>query len=234
MSFSGILQAALAVAGTFDARLIIFLFLICMIGEFGLISIPYLLETIWLSSGFNASTGALLLYQLVLLWLVAQAGRQIGAALLCYGGRWGFVPVTKFYQKYLKARLVGKLSPKQVSSLKFIGGINVLSPYTVAAGRLFGLRIPLSLAVGANRRLGTNMLGILLASLIWDTAYILLGVFGGSIQLKPTQMILYSIIGLSVLYATTLMVRYLRRRQLLSREPVSGGAGAVSPDSIES
>jgi len=234
MNLDWVFQEALTVAGTFNVRLIVFLFLICLIGEFGLVAIPYLLETVWLSSGYNASTGVLLLYQLVFLWLAAQAGRQIGAAMLGCCGRWGFVPVARFYQKYIKARLAGKLSPKQASSFKFIGRVNVLSPYAVAAGRLFGLRVPLSLAVGANRRLRTNMLGILLASLIWDGVYILLGVFGGKIKLEPSQMILYSLIGLTALYAVTLTVRYLRRRRALSREAASGVAETAGSDSSES
>ncbi|RJQ39377.1 MAG: hypothetical protein C4555_03390 [Dehalococcoidia bacterium] len=212
MNFSELLQSVLAIAGTFDTRLVIFLFLICAIGEFGLVSIPYLLETVWLSSGYNFSTGALTFYHLGLLWLVAQVARQAGAIVLFYGGRFGSVPVAKFYQKYIKARLATKLAANPAGSFKFLSGMNYLSPYSVAAGRLLGLRVPLSLAVGANRRLSTNMLGILMSSLIWDGIYISLGAFGGRIQLKPSHMMLYSLVGLTLLYVVTLTVRHFRRR----------------------
>lgn len=218
MNFGGILQEVASVAGTFDLRLVIILFLICSVGEFGLVSIPYLLETIWLSLGYNFSTGVLTPYNLGLLWLVAQAGRQTGAIVLFYCGRFGSVPVVKLYQKYVKGRLSGKLSANPSGSLKFFGGINYLSPFSVAVGRLFGLRVPLSLAVGANRRLRANILGILLSSLIWDGIYISLGVFGGKMQLKPSQMILYSLIGLTLVYAMTLTVRHLRRQSILSKD----------------
>lgn len=216
MNFSALLQEVLSIAGTFDAKLVIFLFLICSIGEFGLVSIPYLLETIWLSSGYNFSTGVLAPYHLGFLWLVAQIARQTGAIVLFYCGWFGSVPVMKFYQKYIKAHSSGKLAANRSGSLKFLSEINCLSPYSIAAGRLFGLRVPLSLAVGANRRLSTNVMGILLSSLIWDGIYILLGTFGGRIQLKPSQMMLYSLIGLTLLYVVTLTVRHLRRRRILS------------------
>jgi membrane protein DedA with SNARE-associated domain len=222
MNFAGLIQEAFKIAGTYDLKLVVFLFLICAIGEFGLISIPYLLETIWLSSGYNFSIGVLNPYHLVFLWLVAQVARQTGAIILFYCGRFGSVPFVKLYQKYIKARLSKKLS-NQSSPFKFFK-MNVLSPFSVAAGRLLGLRIPLSLAVGANRQLRTNILGILLASLIWDSIYIVLGIFGGRIQLKPSQMMLYSLVGLTAIYVVTLTVRYLRQRSTRSKDSITGSA----------
>ena len=215
MNLEALVQEAFKMAGTYDFKLIIFLFLICAIGEFGLISIPYLLETVWLSSGYNFSIGLLTPFHLLFLWLVAQVARQTGAVILFYCGRFGSVPVMKFYQKYIKARLSKKLS-NQASPFKFFK-MNVLSPFSVAMGRLLGLRVPLSLAVGAKRQLRTNILGILIASLIWDSTYIVLGIFGGRIQLKPSQMMIFSLIGLTVIYVVTLTVRYLRQRSTIQK-----------------
>ncbi len=68
MTLDSILQQALPFAGTFILNLVIFLFLVCAIGEFGF-SIPYLLETIWLLSGHHVVSGGSPT-DLGLLWLV--------------------------------------------------------------------------------------------------------------------------------------------------------------------
>ena len=77
MNLEALFQQAFTLAGTFNPTLVVFLFIICFIGEFG-ICIPYLLETIWLMSGYNFGTGVIPLVDLLLLWLVAQVGRQAG------------------------------------------------------------------------------------------------------------------------------------------------------------
>jgi membrane-associated protein len=212
MSFEGIAQEILSIAGTFNLKLIIFLFLICSIGEFGLFSIPYLLETIWLLSGYNLGSGVLAPYKMVLLWLIAQAGRQTGAILLYYLGQYGSMPLKKLYRRYFEASISNKLSGNDSFPIRLFGKINYLSPFSIALGRLIGLRIPLTLTLGAKKQFKTLLVGVLLSSLIWDGIYILLGLAGGHTALKPTQMMLYSLIGLTVLYVVTFTVRQLRRR----------------------
>lgn len=211
MNLQSILQEVLTFAGTFNPKLVIFLFLICLVGEFGLFSIPYLLETIWLLSGYNLSAGVLSPFHLVLLWLVAQVGRQTGTTMLYYLGRFGSMPLRKLYRKHFEASLSDKLS-NHIIPFKLFRKLNYLSPFSVASGRLFGLRIPLTLTLGVNRQLRTLSLGVLLSSLVWDGIYISLGTAGGHAGLKPTQMILYSLLGLTLLYAVTFTVRRLKRR----------------------
>ena len=212
MSLESILQYVLSFAGTFNPKLIIFLFLICSIGEFGLFSIPYLLETIWLLSGYNLGSGVLDPYHMILLWLVAQAGRQTGAILLYYLGQFGSLPLKKLYRRYFEASISNRLSGNNAMPIRFFGKINYLSPFSIALGRLFGLRIPLTLTLGAKKQFRALLLGVLLASLVWDGVYILLGLAGGHTTLKPTQMLLYSLIGLTILYLVTFTVRQLKRR----------------------
>lgn len=219
MNLESILQEVLSFAGTFNPKLVIFLFLICSIGEFSLFSIPYLLETVWLLSGYNLGTGVLPPFHLVLLWLVAQAGRQTGATVLYYLGRFGSMPLRKLYRRYFEASLSNKLSDNNVMPFKLFRRIDYLSPFSIALGRLFGLRIPLTLTLGVKRQLRTLSLGILLSSLVWDSIYISLGIAGGRVVLKPTQMILYSLIGLTLLYTVTFTIRRLLRRRL-SKESV--------------
>ncbi len=213
MNLETILQQVLSVAGTFNLKLVIFLFLICSIGELG-ISIPYLLETIWLLAGYRVvhpNVGSVVSspYDLILLWLVAQVGRQSGATMLFYFSRLGSMPLRRLYQKYLGIILSERLSGSNALPLKLLRRISDLSSFSVAVGRLFGLRIPLTLTLAVQRRLKTLLLGVLLQSLVWDGIYIALGVVGGHAALKPVEMLVYSLIGLTVLYVLTYVSRHL-------------------------
>ena len=209
MNLEALFQQAFSLAGTFNQTLVIFLFVICFIGEFGL-CIPYLLETIWLMSGYNFGTGAIPLIDLLLLWLVALVGREGGGITLSYLGRFGSMPIIRFYNKHFEASVAEKMAENNSATVGFFRRINFLSPFSVAMGRLLWLRIPISLILGAMKRLKTLSLGILLASLVWDGMYIFLGaVVGAHTALKPPQMIIYSLIGLTVLYAVSFAVRHL-------------------------
>jgi membrane-associated protein len=209
MNLEAFFQQAFTLAGTFNLTLVIFLFIICFIGEFG-ICIPYLLETIWLMSGYNFGTGVIPLTDLLLLWLVAQAGRQAGGITLSYLGRFGSMPLIKFYNRHFETSVNEKLVENDSPAVGFFRRINFLSPFSVALGRLIWLRIPLSLIMGAKKQLKTLSLGILLSSLVWDGMYIFLGaVVGAHTELKPAEMILLSLIGLTLLYAVSFAARHL-------------------------
>jgi membrane-associated protein len=209
MNLEALFQQAFSLAGTFNPTLVIFLFVICFIGEFGL-CIPYLLETIWLMSGYNFGTGAITAVDLLLLWLVALVGREAGGITLSYLGRFGSMPIIRFYNKHFEASVAEKMEENKSTSVSFFRRVNFLSPFSVAMGRLLWLRIPISLILGAMKRLKTLSLGILLASLVWDGMYIFLGaVVGAHTALKPAQMIIYSLIGLTVLYIVSFAVRHL-------------------------
>jgi membrane-associated protein len=212
MDFDGIVQEVLNIVGTFNLKLAISLFLLCAIGEFGLFSIPYLLETIWLISGYNLGSGILAPFHMILLWLVAQAGRQTGATLLYVLGQYGSMPFKKLYHRYFEPSLTNKYSSSNVMPFRFFSKLDYLSPFSIALGRLIGLRIPLTITLGAKKQFRTLLLGVLLSSLIWDGVYIILGLAGGRTALKPTQMVLYSLIGLTILYVVTFSVRQLKRR----------------------
>lgn len=213
MNLEGILQQALIFTGTFNSTLVVFLFLICSIGELG-VSVPYVLETIWLLSGYHLGTSVLSPFDLALLWLVAQVGRQTGAIMLCHLSRFGSIPLMKLYRKYFQASLSQKLSGNKFVPFKKLQKIDHLSPFSVALGRLLWLRIPLTLALGVKKQLKALSLGVLLSSLVWDGVYISLGIVGGNAVLKPIQMILYSLIGLTVLYVLTFVIRRLSKPRL--------------------
>ncbi len=210
MNLEGLLQQVLNVAGTFNLQLVIFLFLICCIGEFGL-SIPYLLETVWLLSGYHLGSGVISPFDLSLLWLAAQAGRQSGAIMLFYFSRLGSAPLRRLYHRYFGAILSEKLSGNNAVPLRLLHRVSELTPFSVAMGRMFGLRIPLTLTLAVQKRLRTLLPGVLLQSLVWDAIYISLGIIGGHAELSPIEMLAYSLIGLTALYVVTLMARQLAR-----------------------
>jgi membrane protein DedA with SNARE-associated domain len=214
MSIDGIFQQVFNLAGTFSPMLLAALFLLCMIGEFGL-PFAYLLETIWLVAGYNLGNGSLPFLDLLGLWVVAQLGRQAGALVLYYVGRLGSTPLMKLYDKYFGAKLSEKLSGNSSGVFGFLRRLNYLSPFPVALGRLFGLRIPLTLALGVRKRMGALSLGILLSSLVWDGIYVCLGaIVGVNVVLQPYQLILYSLAGLTLLYAVGFAFSRLRRLRI--------------------
>jgi membrane-associated protein len=213
MSLQGIVQQVFSFAGSFNANLLIFLFLICAIGELG-ITIPYLLETVWLLSGFNVSNGTLSVCQVFILWLTAQAGRQGGAILLYYLSRLGMMPFVKLYHRYFPAHRVEKFNETHATPFKLLRKIDLLSPFSVAMARLLWLRVPLTFALGTRNRLSTLILGIMLSSFIWDGIYITIGlVVGTRVALEPAQMVLYSLGALTLLYITMFTLKFIFRRR---------------------
>ncbi len=215
MNLEVLLQQVLDFTGTFNPSLIIFLYLICTIGEFGT-SVPYLLETVWLLSGYHVATGVITPPQLIALWLAAQAGRQTGAAMLYYVSRFGSLPLMKLYRRYFEAAVTDKITNSVPA--RFIRKVNYSSPLSIATGRLFWLRIPITLTMAMRRQHRTLSLGIVLQSLIWDGIYIAVGgIVGASVQVKPFQMVIYSVVGLSVLYVVMFTVQRLKRWRMAQK-----------------
>jgi len=63
------------------------------------------------------------------------------------------------------------------------------------------------------KKLGAAMLGVLLSSVAWDAVYIILGAtVGRTTALNPTQMLLVSIGGLTLLYLIVFIVRRVLKR----------------------
>ena len=78
MSLENVLSQIVGFTATLDPRMAALLFLICAIGEFG-ISVPYVLESVWLLVGYQLGAGVLSPLEMVGLWLAAQCGRQAGS-----------------------------------------------------------------------------------------------------------------------------------------------------------
>jgi membrane-associated protein len=220
MNLEAFLAHVLEITGTFNLRIAIALYLVCTFGEIGF-SIPYLLETVWLLVGYQLARGVLSPFDLFLIWLTAQAGRQTGAIALYYFSQYGSAPLLKLYRKYFERKVTGKhLIPAGIARR-----LTGLSPFSVAFGRLFGLRMPITFTLGVQKKWSVLLLGVVLSSAIWDGIYIALGnIVGIAVVPKPINMILYSLAGLTVLYVSTLTVRYLLHIRS-SRTKVTGKIG---------
>ena len=99
--------------------------------------------------------------------------------------------------------------------------LNNPSPFSVAAGRLVGLRIPMAMTMGAKQKLSHLVLGVLLSSIVRDGLYLILGrTVGAAVVPHPLSMLLYSLVGLTVLYVITVGIRYLFRLRSPKSKPV--------------
>lgn len=199
-------------AGTFNVQLLVLLYAACIFGEVWFIAVPYLLETVWLLAGYNVGRGVISPTDLLLLWLVAQAGRQSGVLLLSSISRWGSAPLVRLYKKWLDARLdkqTGKQTPGRVQQI--LSKVDTyISPFSVAAGRLLGLSTFLTITLGVKNKRKVLMLGVLISSVVFDGIFILTGlIVGGTRTIKPVNMLVYSLIGLTSVYAIFFGVRQL-------------------------
>jgi len=88
MNIGGFFSQSLSFVGAADPKIAVFLFLISLIGD-AFVSVPYLLETVWLLAGYQFSKGILPLYFLVLMVAASQIGRLLGTIILSSFGRLG-------------------------------------------------------------------------------------------------------------------------------------------------
>jgi membrane-associated protein len=205
MNLQQLLTDGLGLVGAFTPRIAIFIFLVCFIGEGFVVSIPLVFETTWLAAGYQLSGGVLPVFDLILLMITAQLGRQGGALVLYLLSR----KSTAFFERFI-ARRIRRRASDEGTEQKFLKRIDTISPFGVALGRLMWLRIPLTLVLGARRRLKTLMLGVVISSLVYEGVYIALG----AIVRKTTKpdsgyVLLYFAGGLGAIYAATFSVRFL-------------------------
>ncbi|MGD0794113.1 MAG: hypothetical protein ABR958_00765 [Dehalococcoidales bacterium] len=204
-------EQVLSFAGTFNVWLVLSIFIMLTLGEFGT-SIPYVMETIWILVGYHVTIGSFSVFHLVLLWLVAVTSRTLGAVALYYVAGLGRGPIMKLYNRFFGKVIAERLSGTGTTAslpARLLRRINLLSPYSVAFGRLIWLRVPLTILLSMRRQLLLLVEAVVLFSLIWDATYILIGIIGGNIKVNSTDVILYSLGGLTFLYAMAFVIRRL-------------------------
>ena len=206
MNITEFFSQGLTLIGTFDPKVLVFLFLLCFIGEATGFFVPYLFEATWLMIGFQVSQGVLSPLNLTLLLLTCIVGRQTGALCLDYISRSGNALFTKY-----RDRMIPRIDIINASPLRMFRKIDITSsPFSVALGRLLWLRIPLTLILGAKRKLKVLMLGVAISSLVYEAIYLILGaIVGTTIKLEPVSLILYSLAALTVIYVVTFAIRRL-------------------------
>ena len=194
------LKQILNFMGTFNLELVCLLFLLCSFGELMLASVPYLLETVWLMAGYNVAAGLLSPFHLLLLWLLFSVSR------------FGSLPLTKLYNKYLERRFKrfsGNNTWLARISTKFD---SYISPFTIALGRLIGLGTPLTVLLGVKKHYKELFVGVLLSSMVFDGIFLIVGLTVGThTMVKPAEMILFSFIGLTVFYLIVFAIRQVSR-----------------------
>jgi membrane-associated protein len=218
MNSANIITDVLSMTTTLDPRMAAILFIICAVGEFGLISVPYVLESIWLLIGYQLGSGDLSVPHMFGLWLAAQCGRQTGATALYQMAKMGAAPIVKLFQFLRLTRFI----PKKFLNSKVVERVNLYSPFSVAYGRFIGLGIPLTLTLAVKKKRKVLMFGILLSSIIWDAIYLVLGIAGGTTtDMKPPYMFLVSIGLVTLIYLITFLVRRIIKKlrpQILAAE----------------
>jgi hypothetical protein len=205
MDLANFFTQGLLLVGSFSPRVVLILFLACFIGEAALFFVPYLLEATWLMAGVRLAQGTLTPPELLLLLAASMAGRQSGALLLYFLSRSG----SRLFDRYkagLRTRADAGAAPA-----RFLGKMDFLaSPFAVALGRLFWLRIPLTLILGARGQLKMLLGGIAISSLVYDGVYVVIGaVVGRTAKLEPARVVLFSLLALTVVYAGIFAARRL-------------------------
>jgi membrane-associated protein len=226
VSLENALSQIVGFTATLDPRMAALLFIICAVGEFG-ISVPYVLESIWLLAGYQLGAGVLSPLEMVGLWLAAQCGRQAGVVALYHVAKFGSPPLVRFYHN----RRLSRFIPKALTNSGVLQRINLASPFSVAFGRLFGLRVPLTLTLAVRERPRTLSIGVLLSSLVWDAIYISLGItVGTTAAIKPVQMLFVSVAGVTLIYLVTFLVRRLKKRFQPAGGSVSNSHSVLAED----
>ncbi|MBM2825662.1 MAG: putative rane protein [Dehalococcoidales bacterium] len=222
MNLAEFFAQGLTLVSTSNPKIIVFLFLLCLIGETAGLFVPYLLETIWLLVGYQFSVRVLSLPDLLLIALAAQVGRLAGALILYQISASGSTLLAKYQNYFRKYQIFFRMKAQVNDTMLFkvFRKINLSSPFAVALGRLLWLRIPLTLILGAQHKLKALILGVSLSTFIYDAIYIAMGaIIGTTTVLDPVHLILYSLAGLTAMYGILFAIRRLvsgltRRRQL--------------------
>ncbi len=212
------LQGIVDFTATLDPRMALLLFVICCIGEAG-ITVPLLLEFLWLNVGINLGNGTLSFWHMLGLWFSAQAGRQLGGVILYRVGYLVMPLIKKIYHKIHLDRAFDKLMSKAGAVKK----INLTSPFSIAFARLVGMRIPMTLWLASQKKPWMLAAGIFIASMIFDGLFIFIGaVFGLTIEDYKSFNPLYTVgitLGLlASIYLINFIVRFIIKKRRKATE----------------
>jgi membrane-associated protein len=231
-----IIQQAISLTGSFNLWLILTIFMIALIAEFGL-GIPYLLETIWLLVGYHAIGGTISPASIIICCTISLVGREIGAVALYHVSRSRINPLPGLVKKAASLEFDSKASPNLLKKHILLPVIKRLvklfyscspvsdeirreyliekyvqfSAFNVALGRFSWLKIPITITMGVARRPMTLFWGIAVFSIAWDGLYISLGAFGAD-KINPLILVTATISGFMVINSALFFIRrYVQR-----------------------
>jgi membrane protein DedA with SNARE-associated domain len=232
MSIQEFSSSVLAATGSLNWVLAGAIFFIFVIGEFGL-SIPYLMETVWILVGVQIRT-TMPVFDIFPLLLVSMAGRLVGATIFYNIVGLGRTWLLKIYGRIFKFAVSPEKANPNNFAAKLLRKINLFSPFSVAFGRLIWLKIPLTLTLSISKRPKPLLLGAIISGLVWDAAYILIGLVMGRAKMEPYQTLLYSLSALTLIYALSFIVKHiLSRRTARVSQPVVEEKLAEKPEEID-
>lgn len=241
----GIIGQVMDLTAIFSSWLLLAIFLMVLIAEFGL-SIPYLMETVWLFSGYNFAIGNITIEQIFLFCLIGLIGRIVGSAVLFYISWYSKTALGLLFFGYCKPRVIriingfrpfqqlfrvsksavywvkSHTTQSALSRINDSGALSLFgrkfrpSPITVALGRFIWLRLPITIALGIKKQRTSLLLGVVIFSVVWDAAYIAFGVLGGKGGLEPMQMFLYPL-GIMILISAIVFSSKRLRKALVPR-----------------
>ena len=159
-------------------------------------------------TGYSISSGGHAIYNLVTIILMTMMGRLLGI-LITYAIATSSGRLIAKLRSFLQSR-----EHKIPFVNRIVDRINLVSPFSVAAGRLLGLRYPVTILMSAQKRLKTLLLGAALSSIIYDGFYVIIGaIIGTNATLKPLPVMIAFTIGLTLLYISIFVGRYLWQRR---------------------
>ncbi len=164
--FTGIISAALNSASQGDTWSLVVLFLVLILGEFG-VPFPLLIEIFLFFVGYQMSNGQPV--NLIPLLIVLYLGRIVGASLVYWLAYSLGAPFANWVGKYFKS--VQNVQ-KKINNLK--EKLDYKYFFAVAAGRMIpGLMVPISLASGLLKlRYRFFIVCVILSTLMWDGLFI--------------------------------------------------------------
>lgn len=167
--FHGLL-GTLDITGDFNLKIALGILLLTIIGEANL-HVPLLMESVWLVMGYQAGTSSSAIADLVVLFLIAQSGRQIGMSAIYYIFESVNAPLSRLFARSLGSNRYYK----KYAQHKYLTSVEFLSVPSATLGMMTPLNGPIKVILVVKRKLKTLLVSTLLSGMTFDATYIVMG-----------------------------------------------------------
>jgi hypothetical protein len=192
--FTAILNTLDITAGL-NFKVISAIFLLTVLGEVN-IAVPLLIEALWLMVGYqiDVNTSPLSVLNLLLTFIVAQAGRQIGISSVYFAFKAMNNPFSKLFLK----RVQGNRFCQKYLAGDSPHGAKYFSLSSATIGMLTPLNCAIKLLLVLKRKLKILLIGTLLSGMAFDITYIVMGGVFHATTLNLAYMPIFMLIGFLV------------------------------------